>query len=76
MKYRLTLEYRWLVLTEDGLLKPPSDDWGNSHCLSKSYSSREEAIEDYARVVNNGRFSCPNELILVEKHVKGINWDE
>lgn len=75
MKYFLKLSYRWLILTEDGLLKTPRDKWGESHHLSREYPSREAAINDYAAYVNKGNH-CPYEMILVEQHSKEFNWDE
>lgn len=75
MKYALRLVYRWKVLTEDGLLKSPRGEWGDSHSLSREYPDRDSAIEDYARYVNEG-LRCPNEMVLVEQHVKELNWDE
>jgi hypothetical protein len=76
MKYTLTLYYRWMVVSEDGLLKVPRDQWGDEqHMLSRLFTSRGEAIEEYCRFINQG-LHCPNAMILVEEHAKGINWDE
>lgn len=75
MKYFLKPVFRWKILTEDGLLKTPRGEWGDSHPLSKEYLDRAAAIEDYSRFVNGG-MRCPNEMVLVEQHVKELNWDE
>lgn len=75
MKYVLSQSYRWLVISEDGLLKSPKDKWGESHLLSRQFETRHEAIKEYTRFVNQ-ELDCPCEMILVEYHTKDINWEE
>lgn len=75
MKYTLEKCYRWKVLTEDGLLKDPKDRWGFRHHIASQFDTREQAIREYARFVNE-EIDVPSSMILVEEHNRDYNWDE
>lgn len=66
--YILTKTYRWMTLTEDGLLKQPKDKWGNV-IFRFSYPTREDAVADYQRHIDSD-LSCPYTMILIEDYSK------
>lgn len=78
MKKVLEGRFKWYILTDDGLLKKPLDQWGESHPLSREYFSRDEAIEDYCSWVNDPqtRMKVPNSLVLIEEHSVGFDWND
>ena len=67
-KYVLTKLYRWMVVSEDGLLKTPKDKWGED-MFSFSYASEEDAIADYQSYIDSN-LSCPHTMILVKQFSK------
>jgi hypothetical protein len=67
-KYVLSKLYRWMVISEDGLLKTPKDKWGEK-LFSFPYVSKDHAIADYQRFIDNG-FDCPSNMILVREFSK------
>jgi hypothetical protein len=67
-KYVLTKLYRWMVVSEDGLLKTPKNTWGDD-IFSFPYGSEEEAIADYQRYIDSDS-SCPYTMILVKQFSK------
>ena len=71
---KLKLRYVWKVLTEDGRLLEPADEWGESHGLSVLYSSKEEAVSEYTRYTENG-WDCPHVMMLTETYHKVIDWE-
>ena len=69
----VSLKYRWMVLTKDGLLKTPKDRYGSSIFNNFGYDSKEEAIEDYQRYIDL-ELSYPDKMILVEEYGKDYVW--
>jgi len=65
-KFAIFPNYRWMVLTENGLLETP-ENHGSFIFDSSGYSSREEAIEKYQRYTDSG-FSCPPRMVLVKEY--------
>jgi len=47
----LTKNYRWMVISEDGLLKTPKSKYGEK-IFRYCYSTEEEAIADYQRHID------------------------
>lgn len=73
VKFKLEVSYCWMVVSSDGLLKDPKDKWGEYHTLSQRYSTREDAISDYSRHIEES-ISCPTRMILVEEYSQEIDW--
>lgn len=67
-KYVLTKLYRWMVISNDGLLKTPENRWGES-IFSFPYNSEDDAIADYQRHIDDN-LSCPGNMILVREFSK------
>ena len=67
-KYVLTKCYCWMVVSKDGLLKTPKNNWGDRF-LSSGYPTKDEAVADYKRYIDNG-WDCPYTMILVEQYSK------
>lgn len=75
MKYKLVVSYQWVKISPTGIMVNPKDSWGEYHGLGiVSYASKELAIKEYQRYVDNN-LSCPDELILIERYSKVIDWD-
>ena len=72
-KFVVSLKYRWMILSEDGLLKTPKDRYGSSIFNNFGYDSKEEAIEDYQRYIDL-ELSYPDKMILVEEYEKDYVW--
>lgn len=70
---KLAVYYCWKVLTDDGRLYDPADEWGESHGLSGCYSTKDEAVTDYTHFVEKG-WNCPFSMILVEEYRRVIDW--
>ncbi len=47
----LTKTYRWMIVSDDGLLKTPKDHWGEM-IFKYSYPTEEEAVADYQRYID------------------------
>ena len=47
----LSKTYRWMVISDDGLLKTPRYEWGET-IFSLSYPTEEEAVADYQRRID------------------------
>lgn len=67
-KYVLTKTYRWMVISDDGLLKTPRYDWGDS-IFSYSYPTEDEAVADYQRRIDNN-MEHPYEMVLIPEYSK------
>ena len=75
MKHKLVVSYQWVKICPTGTLGNPKDSWGENHQLGKiSYASKELAIEEYQRYVDNN-LSCPDDLLLIERYSKVIDWE-
>jgi hypothetical protein len=62
-KYVLNKTFKWMVISEDGLLKTPKDQWGEA-LFRDSYRTEEEAIADYQCIIDkNLSFPCSAVLI-------------
>ena len=72
-KLVVSLNYRWMILSEDGLLKTPKDIYGSSIFNDFGYDSKEEAIKEYQRLIDL-ELSCPNKMVLVEEYEKDYVW--
>ena len=72
-KFVVSLKYRWMILSEDGLLKTPKDDYDCSIFNDFGYDSKEEAINEYQRYIDL-ECSCPNKMVLVEEYRKDYVW--
>ena len=46
----LTKTYRWMIVSDDGLLKTPKDHWGET-IFENSYRTEEKAVADYQRYI-------------------------
>ena len=74
---KLSMTYRWLNLSEDGLLKPAKDGWGEDLPIcSERYGTKAEAIEAYVNLVSSRNAKIPWRLVLLEEHTVSFNWDE
>ena len=65
-KYVLTKTYRWMVISEDGLLKIPRYEWGEK-IFPQSYPTEEQAVEDYQRRIDNS-MEYPCEMLLIPEY--------
>jgi len=75
MKHKLAVSYQWIKISPTGTLGNPKDSWGECHRLGTiAYASKELAIEEYQRYVDNN-LSCPDDLILIERYTKVIDWE-
>lgn len=70
---KLAVRYVWKILTDDGRLLEPVDEWGESHGLSGCYSTKEEAVSEYTRYTENG-WDCPHFMVLIEEYRRVIDW--
>lgn len=75
LQYKLVTRYTWKILTDEGSLLDPCDDWGNYHPLSDVYETREHAVSDYERYVEKG-YNCPNSMVLIEVYRKVIDFGD
>jgi hypothetical protein len=73
IKFVVSLNYRWMILSEDGLLKTPKDSYGSSIFNDFGYDSKEEAIKEYQRRIDL-ELSCPDKMVLVEEYEKDYVW--
>jgi len=64
-KHVLRQCFRWMEISEDGLLKTPKNSWGD-YLFSEFYDTREEAIADYQKFMDRG-IACPWNMILVDE---------
>jgi hypothetical protein len=62
----LTLRYFWKTLSEDGLLKDPENFWGDCIFNKWGYNTKEEAIEEFQRLMDIGQ--RPPTCILIEEY--------
>ena len=67
-KYVLTKTYRWMVISDDGLLKTPKHNWGDN-IFSYCYPTEEEAVADYQRYIDND-MECPYTMVLIPEYSK------
>ena len=65
-KYVLTKTFKWMVISEDGLLKIPRDRWGEA-TFRYSYCTEEEAIADYQGLVGETRIA-PHSAVLIPEY--------
>lgn len=64
--YVLTKTYRWMIVSDDGLLKTPRYDWGET-IFQYSYPTEEEAVKDYQRRIDNN-WDCPSQMVLIPEY--------
>jgi len=62
----LTKRYLWKTLSEDGLLKDPKDLWNDCIFNKWGYNTKEEAIEEFQRLMDVGQ--RPPTCILIEEY--------
>jgi len=65
-KYVLTKTYRWMIVSNDGLLKTPRYEWGEI-IFSLSYPTEEEAVADYQRHIDN-HMKYPSKMVLIPEY--------
>ena len=62
----LTKTYIWMVISDDGLLKTPTSQWGDT-IFQQSYPTEEEAVADYQRRIDND-LNYPYTMVLIPKY--------
>jgi len=62
----LTKTYRWMIVSDDGLLKTPRYEWGEI-IFSLSYPTEEEAVADYQSLIDKD-MDYPSEMILIPEY--------
>jgi hypothetical protein len=65
-KYVLTKTYRWMIVSDDGLLKTPRYYWGET-IFRYCYPTEEEAVEDYQRRIDNNS-DYPSKMVLIPEY--------
>ena len=65
-EYVVKKTYRWMVVSNDGLLKTPADNW-EEKIFRYGYSTEEEAVADYQRRIDND-LQCPQKMILISEY--------
>lgn len=76
LTYKLEIKYQWMVINANGKMSLiPRDVWEGRHKLSYEYYSENEAIEEYNRFIKDN-LDCPDEMVLVKKHCKVIDWGD
>lgn len=65
-EYVLTKTYRWMVVSVDGLLKTPVNNW-EEKIFRYSYPTEEAAVADYQRLIDND-LQYPNKAVLISEY--------
>jgi len=65
-KYVLTKTYRWMIVSDDGLLKTPEDRW-EVDIFRYCYPTEEEAVADYQRRIDN-HMEYPSKMVLIPEY--------
>ena len=65
-EYVVKKTYRWMVVSNDGLLKTPVDNW-EEKIFRYGYSTEEEAVAHYQRRIDND-LQCPQKMILISEY--------
>ncbi len=62
----LTKTYRWMIVSNDGLLKTPRYEWGEM-IFKYSYPTEEEAVADYQLWIDNFT-NYFNKMVLISEY--------
>jgi hypothetical protein len=62
----LTKTFKWMEISEDGLLKTPKDHWGKT-IFEDSYRTEEEAVADYQRLIDK-TLPLPYSAVLIPEY--------
>jgi len=62
----LTKTYRWMIVSDDGLLKTPKDHWGKI-IFEDSYRTEEEAVADYQSLIDK-TLPLPYSAVLIPEY--------
>ena len=55
-----------MVLSDDGFIREPKHGWGE--CIfDYSYSTEEEAIKHYQRMIDTG-IQCPHKMLIIPEY--------
>ena len=65
-KYVLTKTFKWMVISEDGLLKTPKNQWGET-LFQNYYITEEEAIADYQGLIDK-TLPSPYSAVLIPEY--------
>ena len=65
-EYVLNKTYRWMVVSDDGLLKTPVDNW-EEKIFRYGYSTEEEAVADYQYRIDND-LQYPYKMVLISEY--------
>jgi len=62
----LTKTYRWMIVSDDGLLKTPKSKYGEK-IFRHSYCTEEEAVADYQRHIDDD-LEFPYSAVLIPEY--------
>ena len=75
-KYVLTKTFKWMMISEDGLLKTPKDKWGDRF-FKDSYLTEEEAVLDYQDSIDKNLPFLYSAVLISEYEVRYVSkWQE
>jgi hypothetical protein len=71
-KYVLIKTFKWMMISEDGLLKTPKSIWGDRF-FEDSYLTEEEAVLDYQDFIDKNLSFLYSAILISEYEVKYVS---